>query len=110
MKHGNIKRLTAAITMAIASTTVIGQDISLEEIVVTAERRETTLQSTPAAIVALTGDSIESSNINNMNELTLTTPGINISGINRNQQYIAMRGKCHRGRRCRPGTVYWILY
>ncbi len=97
MKHGNIKRLTAAITMAIASTTVIGQDISLEEIVVTAERRETTLQSTPAAIVALTGDSIESSNINNMNELTLTTPGINISGINRNQQYIAMRGNVTEG-------------
>lgn len=92
MNHGIKTRLSAAIAMAIASTTVIGQDISLEEIVVTAERRETNLQSTPAAIVALTGESIESSNINNLNELTLTTPGINIQGINRNQQYISMRG------------------
>ncbi len=71
--------------------------LALEEIVVTAERRETSLTETPAAIVAITGAAIESANINNLNELTLTTPGINIQGINRNQQYVAMRGNITEG-------------
>ncbi len=74
-----------------------GNELVLEEIVVTAERRETSLQETPAAIVAITGTSIESAGINNLNELTLMTPGINIQGINRNQQYVAMRGNVTEG-------------
>jgi iron complex outermembrane receptor protein len=75
-------------------TSIFAQDgsLALEVITVTAERRETSLQNTPAAIIAITGAAIESSNINNLNELTLTTPGINIQGINRRQQYVSMRG------------------
>ena len=74
-----------------------GGELVLEEIVVTAERRETSLQETAAAIVAITGASIESAGINNLNELTMSTPGINIQGINRNQQYVSMRGNVTEG-------------
>ena len=87
---------------AVASLVLVGplthgvhaqqNDLMLEEVTVTAERRATSLQETPAAITAVTGETIESVSINHLNELTLTTPGINIQGINRNQQYISMRG------------------
>lgn len=92
-RNQHLKKLPAAIAIVMASTAVYGQNTTtLEEIIITAERRETALQSTPAAITAMTGELIESANINNLNELTLTTPGISIQGINRNQQYISMRG------------------
>ena len=92
-----IKSKLKAIPLAMLASPFAVAEPVLEEVVVTAERRETSLQSTPAAIVALTGESIESAGINNLNELTLTTPGISISGINRNQQYVSMRGNVTEG-------------
>lgn len=93
------KGILISLSAVLLPTVGVGQDagVGLEEVIVTAERRETSLQSTPAAIVAITGASIEEANINNLNELTLTTPGISISGINRNQQYISMRGNITEG-------------
>lgn len=87
----------AAATVATSPASAQDDGLALEEIIVTAERRETSLQETPAAIVAITGESIESAGINNLNEMTLMTPGINIQGINRNQQYVAMRGNVTEG-------------
>ena len=89
------KPLAAAMGLMIGVSYVgnsLSKELSLEEVIVTAERRDTSLQETPAAIIAVTGETLEAVGINNLNEFTLTTPGINISGVNRSQQYIAMRG------------------
>lgn len=88
-----IKSILGLSILSIA-TPMVAQDssLALEEIVVTAERRAQSLQDTPAAITAVTGETLEAASINNLNEFTLTTPGISISGISRNQQYISMRG------------------
>ena len=51
---------------------------AVEEIVVTAERRETTLQNTPLSIIALSGASIEAKGIQNVSDLTLFTPNLAI--------------------------------
>ena len=48
----------------------------VEEIVVTAERRETNLQRTPIAITALTAANIESQGIRNVNDLAAFVPNL----------------------------------
>ena len=84
--------LYAVAIFTAAAANAQNSSVALDEITVTAERRATSLQNTPAAITAITGDAIEAVRVNHLNELTLTTPGVNIQGINRNQQYISMRG------------------
>ena len=50
--------------LVVTSYDVLAQDVPiLEEIIVTASKRETTLQDTPIAITALTGDTLEAFNI-----------------------------------------------
>ena len=48
----------------------------VEEIVVTAERRETNLQKTPIAITALTAANIEAQGIRNVNDLAASVPNL----------------------------------
>ena len=49
---------------------------TLEEITVTAQRREQTLQSVPIAITALTAGSMDSSGVSDLADLPLVTPGL----------------------------------
>ena len=51
----------------------------LEEIVVTAERRSAPLQSTPIAISAVTGDSLEQEHVTDISSLTEQLPDVSFS-------------------------------
>ena len=62
-----------AATSAAASNTI-------EELVVTAERREMNLQDTPLSVVAMSGAKIEAKGIQNVSDLTLFTPNLAIQG------------------------------
>lgn len=67
----------------------------VEEIIVTAERRETTLQKTPLSIVALSGESIERKGIDDISDLALYTPNLAINGsrgYGNNQPTFSIRG------------------
>src|SRR5688572_17509485 len=68
LSSGPIVALAQNVTDSPAST--------LEEVTVTAQRREQTLQSVPIAISALTADSLEKSGINDMADLAVVTPGL----------------------------------
>lgn len=48
----------------------------IEEIVVTAERRETNLQDTPLAVTALTADALQASGVSVINDLAATVPNL----------------------------------
>jgi iron complex outermembrane recepter protein len=52
----------------------------LEEIVVTATRREQNLQDVPLAVVAFTGDMLQRQNIENMEDLKAVVPNVIIAG------------------------------
>lgn len=54
--------------------------LGLEEIVVTATRRETTLQDVPASIQAVTGDQIVQASIDNLEDLSDFIPNVTIAG------------------------------
>jgi len=61
------------------STAALAQE-GLEEIVVTATRREQNLQEVPISIVAITGDNLEMRGIDNLEEVSQGVPNVVITG------------------------------
>ena len=62
----------------VASTPSQG-NLSLEEIVVTAERRETNLQDTPVSIISMSAEQIEQTGANCLDELSAFVPNLSIN-------------------------------
>jgi outer membrane receptor protein involved in Fe transport len=79
-----VSRLHAAITAALAGAVVLQPSASaqegLEEIVVTATRREQNLQEVPISIVAVTGENLEMRGIDNLEEVSQGVPNVIITG------------------------------
>jgi iron complex outermembrane recepter protein len=67
-----------------------GSDSQLQEIIVTAEKRENSLQTTPISITAITGAALQSAGISNITELT--PPGVSFRSSGPGQTEIEMRG------------------
>ncbi len=55
----------------------LGQD-ALEEVVVTARKREESLQETPVAVSAFTGDNLEALGLTNISDLTRAVPNVDM--------------------------------
>lgn len=64
------------------------QATALEEVLVTARKREENIQQTPIAISAISGDALREQGINNSRELTKTVPSLEIRRGQANQIYI----------------------
>ncbi len=76
--------LVSHLSAAIAATSVgfipsiaVGQD-ALEEVVVTARKREETLQETPVAVSAFTGESLQEMGLRNIADLTKVVPNVDM--------------------------------
>jgi iron complex outermembrane receptor protein len=70
--------LCGAAAAACAASSVLAQ--GLEEIVVTAERRELSLQDTPISVVAFTSETMELKGIETMEDIATFTPNLDIKG------------------------------
>ena len=68
----------ASLTTLVVAVPVAAQQ--LEEIVVTAERRETALQDTPISLVALTDEALQSKGVDDIMDLSDFTPNLSIKG------------------------------
>jgi iron complex outermembrane receptor protein len=81
-----VNPIRAGILLALggASATLMpaawSQQGALEEIVVTATRRTTTVQDTPLAVTALSAEALTIQNIENTQDLTATVPNVMIYG------------------------------
>ena len=80
-------------------TTVFAQDgaaademVSLESIVVTANRREEGLQDVPLAITALSSDTLDAANVDTLDDLQTLTPGLNLGGRSTVRPQLSIRG------------------
>jgi iron complex outermembrane receptor protein len=71
-------RVVMAVAIALCGTTTAVHAQVLEEVVVTAERRETQLQDTPISLVALSEESIQSKGITDIMDLSDFTPNLSI--------------------------------
>lgn len=87
--------LWLGITGALCSSTsvVLAQGAGvLEEIVVTAQKREETLQEVPLAISVFSGKSLEQDSISNLQDIGSQTPGLVFSAFSVGQPEISIRG------------------
>jgi outer membrane receptor protein involved in Fe transport len=66
----------------------------LTEVIVTAQRRTESLQSTPVAVTAVTGDDLASKHIDNVTNISAITPSVNFQSANnaQAQSTIEIRG------------------
>lgn len=65
----------------------------LEEVIVTASRRETTVQELPFNIAVVTGDTLEQQRLTNLNELARWVPGLTVAEQGpRNAELLTVRG------------------
>jgi iron complex outermembrane recepter protein len=65
---------------------------ALEEIIVTAQKRETGLEKTPIAESAFTPSSIEANRIQSIDDIALRVPSVSFVQLNKGEAYISMRG------------------
>ena len=68
--------LAAAGMTLLSGTVVLAQDTALEEIVVTAQKREESLQDTPVAVSAFTARDIQDKGIEDISEVASYTPNL----------------------------------
>jgi iron complex outermembrane receptor protein len=94
-------RITAALLASAAftlPTTAFGQDTevssgAVEDIVVTAQRREERLQDVPVSVTALSGDTLKSQRIINASDLASVTPNLqSVSTVGSSTPIFALRG------------------
>jgi iron complex outermembrane receptor protein len=79
-----VQRIPRSATYAVLSGVLAASSVAdaqqLEEILVTAERRETALQDTPISVMAFSGETLELRGITDMFELATITPNLDIKG------------------------------
>lgn len=75
-----------ALALSLSSSLAHGQDASestqLEEVVVTAQRREQNLQSVPISVAAITAQSLQAMGISGTNDLAVAVPGLELGQQN----------------------------
>jgi iron complex outermembrane receptor protein len=71
----------AAQTAPSTPAKVAETSVAVAEVVVTAERRETAVQSTPIAITALTSESLERANVQTVERLVQLTPSMHFNDV-----------------------------
>ncbi|MEZ5572739.1 MAG: TonB-dependent receptor [Halioglobus sp.] len=86
-------RYLTLITAALASTAIHAQGAGkLEEVVVTAEKRATSLQDTPIAVTAFTGQELDRAQISKPLDLQFNVPNMLMSKDNFSTAVITIRG------------------
>lgn len=64
----------------------------VQDIIVTAQRRQTKLQETPIAITALTAGEIDRKHIVDFNDVSLSVPNLTFTQITRQETFVSIRG------------------
>lgn len=65
---------------------------ALNEVVVTATRRETKLEQTPVAITAISGTAVDQQRLYNLSNVAEKTPGLVFTPLSRQESYLSIRG------------------
>lgn len=90
--------VTAAVgAISFAQSTLSAAQTVLEEIVVTATRRETNLQDTGLSITAFSGEQLRETNAVRFDDIAIQTPGLQYTQGGGQHSVIANGGRAHRG-------------
>jgi iron complex outermembrane receptor protein len=93
-----IKFITPVLTILISAAPVFAQDesvgeeaLTLEEVVITAQKREQTLQEVPVSVTAFSGDYLDKRGVVDVRDLTAETPGFSM-GSSDTESALFIRG------------------
>ena len=84
--------LSSVAIAAEGSTTGVAEEQPLNEVVVTATKRDTKLEETPVAITAFTADQIQRQRIYNFTDIAERAPGLEFIPYSRQEAYVSIRG------------------
>lgn len=84
--------LLGATALLLATEAASSQTLMLEEIMVTAQKREQDLQEIPAALVAFSGSSIEEAGWRNVGQVQDAVPSLEIGGESKMRPFVSIRG------------------
>ncbi len=84
--------VSTALIAGVASGPVLAQELALEEIIVTATKRQESVMDVPLAITALSGDFIRDVNLNDIKDLIAFTPGITGNSQDSFLDFVSVRG------------------
>lgn len=88
----SILAASAAVQVLLLATAAQAQsNVEIQEVVVTAERREETAQRTPLAITALSAEQLDTQGVRTVTDLTTVAPGVQIGSVGGSVE-IAVRG------------------
>src|SRR5713226_8794720 len=87
----------AIISASALAASPSGENAGLEEIIVTAEKRESTVQATPIAMTALSAGDLTWENITSIQDLVGAIPGISLRTAGPGQTEYEMRGLASSG-------------
>jgi iron complex outermembrane receptor protein len=71
-----------------ATTAQAGNDALLEEVTVTARRKEESLQSVPVSVIAISAENLREKSVSTTQDLQMTTPGVYLSGSGGNENVV----------------------
>ncbi len=93
---GVLTGVALAVHLASYPTTVSAEGMELEEVLVTAQRREQNVQDTPLSISALSADALRDGGVLDISRLKLLVPGMNLgqTGV---YAHVAIRGARSEG-------------
>ncbi len=112
MSRRRIAAVAAAVAAALsqgAHAQDTGSRLVLEEVIVSAERREVNLQDVPISATVLTGSALEAQGIDNIIEIQQVAPSVAINTYNRST-FINIRGVgiAQSAPTSNPGVAYYI--
>ena len=91
--------LTLALLVPAIAAPAFGQEaaevdaeVTYETVVVTAQRREQSLQDVPVAVSAFTAEQLKNSSIETIQDLALRTPGLTVGAVDPIQNNFSLRG------------------
>jgi iron complex outermembrane recepter protein len=88
----SLKKSLMAIAVASSAMPLVAQDMALEEVIVTAQKRAQNVQDIPVTINVVDGSALDSFSIRNTNDLADSVPGLTIQHTPQNLSNISMRG------------------
>ena len=74
----SMKPIVVGIAASLASQAIAQSPIALEEVIVTAQKREQSLQDVPVSVNAVSGDKIAAEGIGNLESLSLLVPNLTL--------------------------------
>ena len=81
----NLSRLIPIFILICLNTEVFAQGGILEEIIVTAQKREQNLQDVGIAVTAFSGEQLDALGFDSSSEIVAMTPGVHVGGNNAGQ-------------------------